>query len=76
MDAVEKKRLKSRVLLMSVILPGTAYLSHSALVSQSVNSSGDKQHLQDLISFWWTVFKHLFQCLKYSNVYNRGIAFT
>jgi len=46
----EKKKLKSLVLLMSVILAA------AACVLQSVSSSGDKQHLQDLRSFWWTVF--------------------
>jgi len=41
---------------MSVILAGTAGLSHSALDLQQGNASGDKQHLQDLRSFWFTVF--------------------
>jgi hypothetical protein len=45
---------------MSVILAGTAGLSHSALVSQSANASGDKQHLQDLRSFWWTIFLSIY----------------
>jgi len=59
LDTVEKKT-KSLVLLMSVILAGTAGLSHSALVSQSANASGDKQHLQDLRSFWWTIFLSIY----------------
>jgi hypothetical protein len=55
LGTVEKKT-KVSVLVVFVILAGSACLSHSALVLQLVNVSGVEQHLQDLRGFWWTFF--------------------